>query len=615
MSATLSTLWRMMRGQRLRYGLAIGALFLSVVVGFLVPLIGQAVIDHVLTDQGGQQPWTLALLGGEDFLEANLWAAGLLAVVLTALGGVLGYWKTRGTIEASEDISRRLKDDLYDQIQHLPARFLDRTEAGDLVQRCTSDVETIRGFFAGQVVEVGHAAILLAVVIPLMLSLSVPMTLFSFVLILPIVGLAVYFFRRIGGTFGAVAAAEGKMTAVVQENLTGMRVVKAFARQQFEERKFAEPNQRYRDTSRRLTGLMSVYWSASDFLCLAQNGIVLIAGLYFIQAGTLTVGLLFAFLVYLNMMLWPLRQFGRVLTDLGKARVALGRVQAILGEAREPAARSWAVPRVPGASAWRGDIEVERLSFAHHEAPAILRDLSFSVGAGETLAIVGPSGAGKSTIAQLLLRLYDYEGGWIRIDGHELRDLDRKEIRRQIGAVLQEPFLFSRSLRDNIRFGWPEAAEEEVCQAARMAAIHDTIAAFHGGYDTRVGERGVNLSGGQRQRIALARAILRDPPILLLDDALSAVDNQTEGLILQALQSRRGRRTTIIIAHRLSSLAHADKVIVLDRGQIIQSGRHEDLIREDGLYRRLWLIQSDPENDRPEEVDAAPFRPGGGFAA
>jgi ATP-binding cassette, subfamily B, bacterial len=613
MIATIRALWAMMRGQRLRYGLAILALFLSVVVGFVGPLVGQVVIDHVLISTGGEaEPWLLRLLGGRDFLGSNLWIAGLAAVLLTVAGGILGYWKTQGTVQASDSIARNLKNELYDQLQHLPARYFDKAAAGDLVQRCTSDVETVRGFFAGQVVEIGHAGILLASVIPLMLFLSVPMTIISFLLVPMIVGMAAFFFVRIRGSFQAVAEAEGKMTAVIQENLTGMRVVKAFARQQFEEGKFAEPNLRYRDSSRRLTGLMALYWPASDFLCMAQNGIVLICGIHWISEGTLTVGTLFAFLVYLNMMLWPMRQIGRVLTDLGKAQVALRRIREILGEPREVGVRT-APEAVEPSSLIRGEISVEGLCFAHPDAPAVLQEISFSVGAGETLAIVGPSGAGKSTIAQLLLRFYDYECGSMRLDGRELREMDRKTVRRHIRSVLQEPFLFSTTLRDNIRLGCPEAEDEEVFQAARMAALHETISGFHRGYDTHVGERGVNLSGGQRQRIALARAILRDPPVLLLDDALSAVDGETESLVLKALESRRGRKTTIIIAHRLSTLSHADKVLVLDGGRIIQSGTHENLIREDGLYRRLWQIQSDAENEFLREAEAAPFQPGGGF--
>jgi ATP-binding cassette subfamily B protein len=601
-------IWSIMRGHRLRYGLALASLVVATVVNFGVPLVGSAAIDFAVssapsaTGTPGLMAGMLALLGGERFLREHLWIAPVAMVLLSLFSGVFSYLKGWQASLASDGIARRLKDDLYDHLNHLPADYHDRTDTGDLVQRCTSDVETARQFLATQVMEIGNAAILACAAFPLLLSLNVPMTLVSFSLILPIVVYGYVYFLKVRHVFKEVDEAEGALTGVIQENLTGIRVVRAFARQDFERSKFAAPNALYRDRSVRMLRLMSWYWSISDFVALSQLGLVLLVGAHGIVAGSLTVGELFAFLAYLGIMLWPVRQMGRILTDLGKTSVALNRIREILAVGRE--AEPAAAPSLPARL--KGGMVVQDLRFSHAsqppDAPGAINGISFAVAPGESLAILGPSGAGKSTLIHLLLRLYDYTGGSVRLDGLELSALPRKWVRGQIGAVMQEPFLFSKSLRDNLRLGHGAAADPEIEQAARAACIHDTILSFEQGYDTLVGERGITLSGGQRQRMAIARAVLKAPPLLVLDDAMSAVDGETESLILEALKERRGRATTLVIAHRLSTLVHADRVIVLDRGRIIQTGTHADLAAQAGLYRRLWEIQTRIEKDLDREL-------------
>jgi ATP-binding cassette subfamily B protein len=339
---------------------------------------------------------------------------------------------------------------------------------------------------------------------------------------------------------------------------------------------------------------------------MSQLGLTLLVGAHWITTGELSVGLLFAFLSYLGIMLWPVRQMGRILTDLGKTTVALTRIREILAVARE------AEPGTSGALLAQplgGRIAVRDLHFHHAtdraaDGRGALNGISFDVEPGETLAILGPSGAGKSTLMHLLLRLYDSPAGSIQFDGRDLALLPRKWLRAQIGVVMQEPFLFSKSLRENVRLGHGAAPDQEIEAAARAAAIHDTILTFEQGYGTVIGERGITLSGGQRQRVAIARAVLKRPPVLILDDALSAVDSETEALVLQALQERRGRATTLIIAHRLSTLAHADRVLVLDHGRVIQAGTHAELAAQAGLYRRLWQIQTSVESDLTAELNA-----------
>ncbi len=594
-------LWQLMRGHRLRYAGALFCLLAAAALNYGVPLIGTVTIDYAVAGRSGDEStpalirFFLGLFGGAAPLREDLWLAPVAMLVLSAMGGGFSYLKGWLVSLASDGIARRVKNDLYDHLNHLPARYHDRSDTGDLVQRCTSDVETMRQFLASQIVEIGNALVLAGVALPLLLSLSVPMTLVSFSLVPPLVFYGYFYFRRVKHVFRQVDEAEGALTAVIQGNLTGIRVVRAFARQDFEREKFSGPNAQYRDRSLRLLRLLSWYWSVSDLVALSQLGLTLMVGAHWVTTGELSVGVLFAFLAYLAILLWPVRQMGRVLTDLGKATIALGRIREIFAVEREPEFGPGQPVRPAPTTPFQGAISIRDLRFSHGSELAALNGLSFDVAPGETLAILGPSGSGKSTLMHLLLRLYDYTEGEIRFDGEELRGLPRQWIRRQIGVVMQEPFLFSRTLKDNLRFGRGDAPDHEIEEAARAACIHETILTFEQGYDTLIGERGITLSGGQRQRVAIARAVLKRPPLLILDDALSAVDGETENLILDALQQRRGRATTLVIAHRLSTLAQADRVIVLDHGRIIQSGRHADLVAMPGLYRRLWEIQTNVE--------------------
>jgi ATP-binding cassette, subfamily B, bacterial len=610
MFSQITIIWSIMRGHRLRYSLALGCLVLATVINFGIPLVGSATIDYAVSnkDVGPATPGiikaVLRLAGGATLLREHMWIAVVMMVLLSLLSGLFTYLKGWQASLASDGIARQLKNELYDHLGHVPAVYHDRTDTGDIVQRCTSDVETARQFLATQIMEIGNAIILAASAFPLLLSLNVRLALVSFVLIPPIVVYGYVYFRKVKHVFKSVDEAEGALTGIIQENLTGIRVVRAFARQDFERERFAVPNARYRDRSVFMLRLMSWYWSISDFVALTQIGLVLLVGAHWVVEGRLSVGVLFAFLAYLATILWPVRQMGRILTDLGKTSVALIRIREVLAVEREadPAASF----TIASTDSIKGALSVRHLRFAHAGqlpgSDGALNDVSFSVAPGETLAILGPSGAGKSTLIHLLLRLYDYTEGSILLDGRELNSLPRKWVRSKIGVVMQEPFLFSKTLKENLKLGRDTAVDHEVENAARAACIHETILSFDQGYGTLIGERGITLSGGQRQRVAIARTVLRHPPILVLDDALSAVDGETESLILDALKERHGRATTLVIAHRLSTLAHADRVIVLDRGRIVQTGTHSELIAKEGLYRRLWDIQTRTESEFSRET-------------
>ncbi|MEE8104191.1 MAG: ABC transporter ATP-binding protein [Planctomycetota bacterium] len=587
-SRTSRALWELTQGERRSYARAAAALAASVGVAFAVPLLLKQALDHL---DGAAT--VLGLRFGESGV---LWAAGSFIVLATSVAGWFHYLRGRGAAMASERIVRRLRDRIYQHLGRLPATYHDRVETGDLLQRCSSDIETLRVFLAAQIVEIARAGLLLVCVVPLLLMLHTKLAFISLCLMPIIVVFALIFFRRVRKLFLAQDEAEGRMTAVLQENLTGIRVVRAFARQEYEQQKFDERNGEFRDTNYLLMRLMATYWCVSDILCVGQIGVCIVVGSQFMLAGEISVGTFMAFFTSVGMVIWPVRNLGRVLADTGKATVAIGRIDEVLHATEESSHET--VPDEP----LRGAIKATGLEFGFGPEASVLRGLDFEIRPGETLAILGPPGSGKTAIVSVLLRLYDYQGGSLQLDGHELNTLSRSYVRSQIGVVMQEPFLYSRSVGANVRVGRGDASQYDVEASTMDACVHHSIKDFEQGYETLVGERGVTLSGGQRQRVALARALLKDPPILVLDDALSAVDTKTERRILEALSRRRGRRTSILIAHRLSTVAHADRILVLEAGRIVQSGDHESLVREEGPYRRLWRIQGALEEELERET-------------
>ncbi|MGD8829075.1 MAG: ABC transporter ATP-binding protein, partial [Pseudomonadales bacterium] len=557
-------LWRVTRGQRHRYVGAVISMALMNAFMFGAPLIGKYAIDVVIErDFSYAQPDLLHLAGALDgerpYLDYLILSA-VLAVLVTALAGLFLFFRGRLAATASETIVRNLRESLYQRMHHLRAAFYDAADTGDLVQRASSDMETLRVFLSSDVVEIGRAIMLLLCVMPFLFYLKPELAWLS-ICLMPFLVIGAYvFFTKVKEVFLITDEAEAAMTATLQENLTGIRVVRAFARQAYEIEKFGVRNAGFRDHNYRLIRLMGFYWGISDFFAMGQLGIVLISGAWFVMAGTLTVGELFAFTTYVSMVIWPIRQLGRVLTDTGKAVVSMGRINEVLDEPEE----SRELAPVSGRA--RGEIVVEGLTFGYERDRPVLEDLTVTVTPGETLALVGPPGSGKSSLIRVLLRMYPYQAGRVLLDGAEITTLNRQWLRSQIGVVLQDPFLYSRSIRANLMVGRPNAPETEIIEACQDAAVHSSIEGFPDGFEAMVGERGVTLSGGQRQRLALARALLKDPPVLVLDDSLSAVDTGTERQILDALARRKGRQTTLIIAHRLSSVMHADRILVLDQG-------------------------------------------------
>ena len=593
----------MMREPRL-YGMAIAAMVVSSLLLYLAPLIPTIVIDGVLFASGDGpsafERFVLRLMGGEEFVASNLWWTAVVILLLTAAAGFFAYLRGVWSALATERIIQRMRDDLYRRLQRAPLGFIDRSETGDLIQRCTSDVDTLRLYLSVHVVEIARALAMLVVPLPIMLLVSPLMTLVSVILLPVIVLFAVVYFRRIRTAFLHVDEAESALTSRVQENITGIRVVRAFAQQEQECLRFGERNARHRDLDNYLYRVLAWFWSLSDLMCMAQKILVVGTGLILLSTGRLEVGAFFFFLTVVGMFVWPIRQMGRILADLGKAQVAFGRIEHILGQPEESEGEDGVHL---SSSSVSGAIAFSNVSFSHGESSPVLDGISMEIKAGSTVALVGPSGCGKSTIINLLMRFYDPDEGDIELDGIPLSTIDRGSLRSNLSVVMQEPFLFSRSLQENLKMGRIDAGEGDIVEAATVAAIHDSIMEFDEGYSTVVGERGVTLSGGQRQRLSIARALLRDPAVLILDDALSAVDTKTERAILAALRERHHRHTTIIVAHRLTTVMQADEVFVMDKGRIIDRGTHAALLEREGLYRHFWDIQQSGAaaiGDRPE---------------
>ncbi|WP_352418644.1 ABC transporter ATP-binding protein [Proteiniborus sp.] len=584
-----------MKGNKLLY---IGAI-LSVALATAFTLAGPLVISFTIDSVIGNKPMDVPIwikniinsIGGKNTLVQNLWICSLALIILTIGRGLFTYLRGKWSAVASESIAKNIREEVYDHLQYLSYEYHVKAETGDLIQRCTSDIETIRRFLAVQFVEIGYAIFMVTFVLSILLSLNVKLTLIAMIVVPIIFVAAIVFFIKMRDAFQKSDEAEGRLSNVLQENLTGIRVVRAFARQQYEIDKFDEKNTEYRGLTYRLIKLLAWYWALSDLVCLLQIGAVLVFGAYWAATGELSLGTLVVFTTYEGMLLWPIRQMGRILADFGKMIVSLKRIAEILDEPLEITDENQLKPEI------KGDIEFKDVCFEYEKDRPILKNVSFKVKQGQTVAILGPTGSGKSTLIHLLGRLYDYQSGSIKIDGIELKEIDKKWIRKNVGIILQEPFLYSKNIKDNIRIAWKDAPDSQVFEAAQMASIHDVILDFEKGYDTLVGERGVTLSGGQKQRVAIARTIINDYPVLVFDDSLSAVDTETDANIRKALKTRKENTTTFIISHRISTLSEADIILVLDGGELVQSGTHEELVAQQGLYRRIWEIQNSLEEE------------------
>ncbi|NQT60388.1 MAG: ABC transporter ATP-binding protein [Bacteroidetes bacterium] len=589
-----TSIWNWMKGSRLLYLFGIISIGLSTLIMMARPLILTYTLDTVLGEQESTLPeWFTRILhletaGGR--ITELLWNASIF-LLLTIVGGYFMYLKGIFSARAAEKSAMKMRNQLYEHLQSKSYEYHVKVESGDIMQRCTSDVETVRVFFAGQLTEIGRAFFILGIGSVIMVELNVKM-MFIALALMPIIFLfSFYFFKKVRKKFKEVDEAEGVLSNVIQENLTGIRVVRAFARQEFEIAKYEKKNSAFRERICELLRILASYWAVSDWICLMQISLVIIIGGYWAATGVITLGMYIAFIAYVERLLWPIRQMGRILTDMGKMFVARDRIGKVLKDEDEFTQKSSLEPQI------NGKVEFKDVSFFYEKQHQILKNINFTVEPGETIAILGPTGSGKSTLVHLLARLYEPTDGEILIDGVPIRDINKKHLRENVGIVLQEPFLFNRSVKDNISLAHKKASDEDIFETAATAAVHSVIMKFDKKYETEVGEGGVTLSGGQKQRIAIARILIKNPPVLIFDDSLSAVDTITDESIRRSLKKRGKKSTTFIISHRITTLSEADKIIVLEDGSISDIGSHNELIRREGLYKRIWSIQSAVSNN------------------
>ena len=590
--AKISLVWQFLKGAKRYFAITVLAAGITALADLLQPQIIRAAIDCALGGKPGSFPAfvmrAVNAVGGFPYLGQHLWIMALAVLAVAVVQVISQYTFRVNNTKASETLVKTMRDRLFSHIQRLPFSWHMNNRTGDIIQRCTSDIETTKNFLSEQLTNVFRILILLALSIRFMSSMHGMLTVIALIPMPIIVLYSLRFHKKIREGFTDCDENEGKLSAMAQENLTGVRVVRAFGQERAEMDKFAKQNDHLTDLWIKMAKIMSRFWSVSDIFSGVQVMLVVIFGAYFCIHGSLSEGEYIAFISYNSMLVWPIRQLGRMISEMSKASVSMERIFYIMNspaEADEPDATD---------APMDGDIRFEHVRFSYENAPELLHDIDFTMKAGTTLGILGGTGSGKSTLMLLLDKLYllDEGCGRITIGGTDIRKIRTRHLRNNIGMVLQEPFLFSRTIAENIGIASPVQNLEAIRSAAAAAALDDTIRSFAQGYDTMVGERGVTLSGGQKQRAVIARMLMQDVPIMIFDDSLSAVDTETDAKIRQAIAQRFGKASVILISHRITTLSAADKIIVLDHGRIVEEGTHEALKISGGIYQKIYETQS-----------------------
>ncbi len=585
----LALLWQFLSGSKRFFLLSILAAGITALADMVNPQIIRAAVDCAIGGKEGDFPAFVMKLvdsiGGFAYLGKNLWIMALAVILVASIQVLSQYFFRVSNTKASETLVKTMRDQLFNHIVRLPFAWHMQNRTGDIIQRCTSDIETTKNFLSEQLTSIFRIVILLVLSMTFMVSMHPALTLIALIPMPAIILYSFHFHKKIHDGFMDCDENEGKLSAIAQENLTGVRIVRAFGLERTEIDKFRKQNDHYTSLWVRMAKIMSRFWSISDVLSGIQVMLIVVFGAYFCVDGSMSEGEYIAFISYNSMLVWPIRQLGRMISELSKAGVSIDRVFYIMhAPAEQDAAGAIDAPM-------DGDICFDHVSFSYEGSQPILKDVSFTMKAGTTLGILGGTGSGKSTMMLLLDKLYPLKDGSITIGGTDIRNIRTEHLRRNIGMVLQEPFLFSRTIAQNISIASGDLQEADIRAAAKAAALDETVMAFAQGYDTVVGERGVTLSGGQKQRAAIARTLTQDVPILIFDDSLSAVDTETDAKIRSAIAERFGKASVILISHRITTLSAADHILVLDHGQIVESGTHEQLKTADGIYQKIYETQ------------------------
>lgn len=587
-------------GLKKYFVIAVITTILGIIFNYLTPQVIRITVDSIIGNTPFNLPSymlnTIDNLGGREFLRQNLYIPATVGVVFSVLSGICNYFYKVYMAKASDGTIKNLRDKLYNHISRLPFSWHMKNPTGDIIQRCTSDMEVVKSFLGIQLLEFIRIIFLITISLTLMFSMNVKLSLIAVVFILIVIAYSVIFYSLIQKKFKVADEAEGELSTLVQENFTGVRVVRAFGRQSYEIERFDEKNIGFSRLWIKLGHVLSFYWGIGDLFSGLQVMSIVLFGCFETVSGALTLGELLAFIFYNSMLVWPVRSLGRIISEMGKAGVSINRIKEILDAEEEKDNEDTITPDI------NGDIEFKNVKFDYYGTKPVLKDVSFKIKKGSTFGILGGTGSGKSTIVHLLNRLYNLDGncGEILINGVNIKNIKLDYLRHNIGVVLQEPFLFSKTIKQNINIASKiDEIEnfESIKHVSQVSHVHENILGFSKGYDTIVGERGVTLSGGQKQRVAIARTLIKNSPVIVFDDSLSAVDTETDAKIRHELKKHVKDSTVIIISHRITTLMSCDNIIVLDDGKVIESGNHESLIKTNGLYKKVYDMQSSVENE------------------
>lgn len=531
-------------------------------------------------------------VGGITYLKGHIYLIGVFVVIVAIIGALFRYLFRLFNSKGAEKFVKVMRDGLFEHIVHLPFAWFTHNPTGDIIQRCTSDVETIKRFLSEQLTQMLRIIIMIVLSLYFMSTISIKMMLAAAIFIPIIVTYSLFFHKRIGATFEKADEEEGVLSSIAQENLTGVRVVRAFGRERYERQRFEKQNTIYTKAFMKLDILITWFWSIGDGISGLQLLTIAALGAYFGVKGDITAGDYIAFVSYNTMLVWPIRSLGRVISDMSRASVSIDRIRYIMNSDEEEDDKDAINVDM------HGDIVFDHVSFRYNDdGPLVLDDISFAIEKGTTLGILGGTGSGKSTLMYLLDHLYEVSSGHIYINGVDIKHINRDYLRKNIGLVLQEPYLFSKSIEENIAIGIHSATMDDVEEASKIASLNEAINHFKNGYKTSVGERGVTLSGGQKQRTAIAQMVIRKTPIMIFDDSLSAVDSETDMKIRRALEENIHDATVILISHRITTLMQADQIIVLNKGRIAEVGNHQQLRSQKGIYRKICDIQNIGEDN------------------